>query len=100
MIRRPPRSTLFPYTTLFRSLHELEPRLRGRITAVQPGMNGNGHACAPGEFDGCEQVLVECVYAAGPDQPHHVQRAALPTCILDQLHQRRNTEELARLDGL
>src|SRR2546430_7526655 len=25
MIRRPPRSTLFPYTTLFRSLH-VEPR--------------------------------------------------------------------------
>src|SRR5256885_13326448 len=24
MIRRPPRSTLFPYTTLFRSLHEDE----------------------------------------------------------------------------
>src|SRR2546422_6048869 len=24
MIRRPPRSTLFPYTTLFRSVHELE----------------------------------------------------------------------------
>src|SRR2546430_14311752 len=26
MIRRPPRSTLFPYTTLFRSLHEPEGR--------------------------------------------------------------------------
>src|SRR2546430_11232427 len=25
MIRRPPRSTLFPYTTLFRSLHWLWP---------------------------------------------------------------------------
>src|SRR5256885_6686431 len=25
MIRRPPRSTLFPYTTLFRSLPEAEP---------------------------------------------------------------------------
>src|SRR2546429_6802392 len=24
MIRRPPRSTLFPYTTLFRSSHDLE----------------------------------------------------------------------------
>src|SRR5690348_18076254 len=24
MIRRPPRSTLFPYTTLFRSVHEIE----------------------------------------------------------------------------
>src|SRR2546430_675163 len=36
MIRRPPRSTLFPYTTLFRSLdvdpaHPPEERLRGRI---------------------------------------------------------------------
>src|SRR3712207_7430842 len=32
MIRRPPRSTLFPYTTLFRSLElsaELAERLRG-----------------------------------------------------------------------
>src|SRR2546427_5270270 len=27
MIRRPPRSTLFPYTTLFRSLHD---HVRGR----------------------------------------------------------------------
>src|SRR2546425_9463926 len=27
MIRRPPRSTLFPYTTLFRSRHERMPRL-------------------------------------------------------------------------
>src|SRR5256885_2441473 len=26
MIRRPPRSTLFPYTTLFRSLHVLPAR--------------------------------------------------------------------------
>src|SRR2546422_9574070 len=33
MIRRPPRSTLFPYTTLFRSpaaARVREPRLRGR----------------------------------------------------------------------
>src|SRR3712207_8673862 len=29
MIRRPPRSTLFPYTTLFRSAHPL-PRARTR----------------------------------------------------------------------
>src|SRR2546430_11481683 len=32
MIRRPPRSTLFPYTTLFRSLgpHEARPGLLGQ----------------------------------------------------------------------
>src|SRR2546426_12222691 len=28
MIRRPPRSTLFPYTTLFRSHHLLPPEVR------------------------------------------------------------------------
>src|SRR3989442_3006764 len=27
MIRRPPRSTLFPYTTLFRSVEDFAPRL-------------------------------------------------------------------------
>src|SRR2546421_8888974 len=30
MIRRPPRSTLFPYTTLFRSENALEPRALAR----------------------------------------------------------------------
>src|SRR5260370_2413219 len=29
MIRRPPRSTLFPYTTLFRSRNEMVPSRRG-----------------------------------------------------------------------
>src|SRR3712207_9458565 len=31
MIRRPPRSTLFPYTTLFRSLEALRGRLELRL---------------------------------------------------------------------
>src|SRR5256885_17168546 len=36
MIRRPPRSTLFPYTTLFRSVlcHELLEQLRGDARMV------------------------------------------------------------------
>src|SRR2546430_10365812 len=44
MIRRPPRSTLFPYTTLFRSIRvELgragENRLRrGRVDRARPGV--------------------------------------------------------------
>src|SRR2546422_4072897 len=42
MIRRPPRSTLFPYTTLFRSLHSSPlgrqlPRLADRH---EPGVEG------------------------------------------------------------
>src|SRR2546430_11402112 len=31
MIRRPPRSTLFPYTTLFRSVHALSWRVENRF---------------------------------------------------------------------
>src|SRR3712207_7685753 len=40
MIRRPPRSTLFPYTTLFRSSESLrqEVTTRGvRVSLVEPG---------------------------------------------------------------
>src|SRR2546430_11928823 len=36
MIRRPPRSTLFPYTTLFRSLVRVDrPRVRGGVALNQ-----------------------------------------------------------------
>src|SRR6266436_8854154 len=35
MIRRPPRSTLFPYTTLFRSL--VDGRLQGHRKTLMPG---------------------------------------------------------------
>src|SRR2546427_8341580 len=35
MIRRPPRSTLFPYTTLFRSLHLIERYKRLNPTTLQ-----------------------------------------------------------------
>src|SRR5260370_20249575 len=43
MIRRPPRSTLFPYTTLFRSLPGLRPR-----RASVPGLRGRDPGSAPG----------------------------------------------------
>src|SRR2546430_7965140 len=36
MIRRPPRSTLFPYTTLFRSLPVLRCRLRDDASSTGP----------------------------------------------------------------
>src|SRR2546422_6537054 len=41
MIRRPPRSTLFPYTTLFRSPHFPVPKVAGHRGQVVYGKAGN-----------------------------------------------------------
>src|SRR2546430_15914999 len=49
MIRRPPRSTLFPYTTLFRSRPEpqrLAETVQGRVAIVTGGATGLGRATA------------------------------------------------------
>src|SRR5688572_31784030 len=40
MIRRPPRSTLFPYTTLFRSTATDNDRLPEAISLAAPAFNG------------------------------------------------------------
>src|SRR3712207_8103527 len=56
MIRRPPRSTLFPYTTLFRSLAEVQhdtvaqPLHRG--APVGPRRALDQHGQGPGELGG------------------------------------------------
>src|SRR2546425_5522068 len=42
MIRRPPRSTLFPYTTLFRSLRALAADRRCRRAVLYPRLHPRG----------------------------------------------------------
>src|SRR2546425_3258740 len=43
MIRRPPRSTLFPYTTLFRSARDFGIPLKGSRVVIQGFGNVGGH---------------------------------------------------------
>src|SRR3712207_9375148 len=43
MIRRPPRSTLFPYTTLFRSADRGHPRVRDRRPRLRRDRGGAAH---------------------------------------------------------
>src|SRR2546430_3308034 len=49
MIRRPPRSTLFPYTTLFRSLERRDVRGLHRLASVseprRAGVGPEKHGC-------------------------------------------------------
>src|SRR2546422_4545709 len=44
MIRRPPRSTLFPYTTLFRSLHVVRDRHEAGAVGAGAGPDRSGGA--------------------------------------------------------
>src|SRR3989449_10518606 len=52
MIRRPPRSTLFPYTTLFRSVNPLGVQEGGVRSEGQAAGAAGGGASAIGRFDG------------------------------------------------
>ena len=63
-------------------------------------MDRHGQVVSPPEFNGREQMLVQRMDPAGPDQPDEVQRAAALSCSFTQLDERRQAEELARLDGL
>src|SRR2546422_6814826 len=70
MIRRPPRSTLFPYTTLFRSLGE-------RVDTLMPNRLQKAHLHRP----------VDRLLAAGAVQPAQLGRSEEHTSELQsRLH--------------
>src|SRR3712207_7791999 len=64
MIRRPPRSTLFPYTTLFRSALRPQPPEAGRdaVRLRDPRPAGLGHARRLAELG---------VHVADDEAPRH-----------------------------
>src|SRR3989454_6453531 len=55
MIRRPPRSTLFPYTTLFRSRLHVTESARDLERRVDAGRDGAEVAAAGGSREGVER---------------------------------------------
>src|SRR3712207_8712195 len=64
MIRRPPRSTLFPYTTLFRSLSQGTPMLLGGDELGRSQGGNNNAWCQDNEiswydWEAADQSLLE-----------------------------------------
>src|SRR2546430_12144195 len=55
MIRRPPRSTLFPYTTLFRSPDRVREELDDRIAAPAAALDRGGSQLSPFRYCGRRQ---------------------------------------------
>src|SRR2546430_10443945 len=88
MIRRPPRSTLFPYTTLFRSLLRQLARLRvGR---------GDGDRDVDGELVTARRVAVPLAGKSGEDTAELQSQSNL-VCRLLLEKKKHLAEELIRL---
>src|SRR2546426_6713153 len=86
MIRRPPRSTLFPYTTLFRSHNPYGARRRPR-----DGLDGHSNA-------ECGVRNAECKWKVGPRvtvnwsptdvTPHQQPWVSSPDTLTEEWHER------------
>src|SRR2546426_6857955 len=82
MIRRPPRSTLFPYTTLFRSL----PRRLPPALAVLSGTRGCDRSDGGGRLCGIE--------GNAPDYQESGKSSAFPSIPQDRKSTRLNSSHL------
>src|SRR2546425_6991742 len=79
MIRRPPRSTLFPYTTLFRSQ---ETARLGCKLHVQPELFLAGHGRRLGACAGCSGYLDRINHARSEEHTSELQSLAYLVCRL------------------
>src|SRR2546422_3841439 len=89
MIRRPPRSTLFPYTTLFRSIDELRDAVVRRAGDAHSGLDRPQHEVA--------RVLVGARRAAVPGVVRDVDEkvgAPPPVAPREVLRSEEHTSEL------
>src|SRR2546425_5913561 len=105
MIRRPPRSTLFPYTTLFRSLVELKLQVEElrrrleerpqRVEVIEVGPGSSVAAPLPVEVEGepAGEKEGEVVYRAGMTMAD-VERAAIEAALRDTKGNRRKAAEV------
>src|SRR2546427_12938792 len=87
MIRRPPRSTLFPYTTLFRSLADLGRAEVRVLLERQADVLGEGHRAPQGA------ALVEDPHAAHDPRTFLGRRAREALAAVEDLAPGGRSEE-------
>src|SRR5437016_7175367 len=86
MIRRPPRSTLFPYTTLFRSMKQLEPTTVDHyISEHQAGQTVSGRLVEvsgdSAKVELGEGVMAVCQIKKGRSEEHTSELQSLTNLV-------------------
>src|ERR1039458_9362744 len=106
MIRRPPRSTLFPYTTLFRSVdaHAGEADLVARAFGVLVGQRRQLLLVrAPTHLGGGGAFLTEAFYTPGVDEFIYLFRLVgdlgVALATMDYLDAKRHGQAIELLPG-
>src|SRR3712207_7726299 len=90
MIRRPPRSTLFPYTTLFRST---EPRRAAQARRREKGLNGGGRGLGREP----RRVAIELMRRGSPRSEEHTSELQSRQYLVCRLLLEKKTNPLATL---
>src|SRR2546425_9615910 len=91
MIRRPPRSTLFPYTTLFRSNSSV-PRSTWKAASGVPSPS-NRVRTAPHFSPGCQENVMPRVTMRSEEHTSELQSLAYLVCRL-LLEKKKNVGDL------
>src|SRR5258706_4683105 len=88
MIRRPPRSTLFPYTTLFRSSSTDD--IHGRRGAVRPRRARGGSCHVPGGRTRDPPLHLPCTPGRTRSEEHTSELQSLTNLVCRLLLEKKN----------
>src|SRR5256886_12415462 len=96
MIRRPPRSTLFPYTTLFRSVHLLPLDREARVRSIE--VHGQAaERAVPGRRTALALVGVDkSELARGRSEEHTSELQSQSNLVCRLLLEKKKTTRLRR----
>src|SRR3989441_13053046 len=95
MIRRPPRSTLFPYTTLFRS--DAEPRPAREVGDAVPAHRAHHERALQAEIDAATLLRQALAEADGEEWPHQSRPGGHARDGRDERRSEEHTSELQSL---
>src|SRR2546430_8781009 len=96
MIRRPPRSTLFPYTTLFRSAKVLRPPIIGTDQTALEWATPSERACRSRERHSAASRILASLSRGPRSEEHTSELQSQSNLVCRLLLEKKKTAQRAR----